>query len=66
MLNTHFNNTLNPQDFDIFVGLDVDKRSISISVFLHGGFLKSQILLDIASQLIYWKTVKTSAPCKNC
>lgn len=36
------NNSLNPQEFDIFVGMDVDKRSISISVFSREGFLKSQ------------------------
>ena len=35
----HF--TLKPLDFDLFIGLDVDKKRISITVVSHNGFLKS-------------------------
>ena len=33
--------TFKPTDFDIFAGLDVDKRSISVTFTNHQGFLKS-------------------------
>jgi transposase len=52
MINTQFNDTLNPQDFDIFVGLDVDKRSLSMSAFCHGGFLKSQKMPNSSEHLL--------------
>ena len=41
MSNTHFNSNLNPREFDIFVGLDVDKRSIAVTFCSEEGFIKS-------------------------
>lgn len=41
-MNTQSNNTFNPREFDIFIGLDVDKRSISMTAFSHEAFIKSQ------------------------
>ena len=33
--------TFIPRDYDVFAGLDVDKRSISVTFTDHQGFLKS-------------------------
>ena len=30
-----------PLDYDLFFGMDVDKKSITISVYCHEGFVKS-------------------------
>ncbi len=30
-----------PLDYDLFFGMDVDKRSITISVYSHDGFVKT-------------------------
>ena len=35
------NQTFIPRDYDVFAGLDVDKRSISVTFTDHHGFLKS-------------------------
>ena len=33
--------TFTPQDYDVFAGLDVDKRSISVTFTNHEGFIRS-------------------------
>src|ERR671910_1768261 len=33
--------TLKPTDYDVFAGLDVDKRSISVTFTNHQGFIRS-------------------------
>ena len=35
------NHTFIPRDYDVFAGLDVDKRSISVTFTDHQGVLKS-------------------------
>lgn len=34
-------NAFIPQDYDLFAGLDVDKRSISVAFSNHQGFIRS-------------------------
>jgi transposase len=46
----HF--TLKRLDFDLFIGLDVDKKSISITVVSHSGFLKSMTIPYNSANLI--------------
>lgn len=36
---THFR--INPLDFDLFCGMDVDKKSISVTFVSHDGFVRS-------------------------
>ncbi len=33
--------TFKPTDYDVFAGLDVDKRSISVTFTNHQGFIRS-------------------------
>ena len=35
------NQTFIPRDYDVFAGLDVDKKSISVTFTNHQGFIKS-------------------------
>ena len=39
-LDPYFN--YKPRDYDIFIGLDVDKKSVSLTAISHEGFLRSQ------------------------
>jgi len=52
MLQTHF--TVKPLEFDLFCGMDVDKKSISITFVSHEGFVKSfKIPYDSANLISY-------------
>ncbi len=44
--------TFIPRDYDVFAGLDVDKRSISVTFTDHQGFLKSLRKPYSAEQLL--------------
>src|SRR5574341_1055444 len=44
--------TFTPQDYDVFAGLDVDKRSLSVTFTTHQGFLRSLRLPYSVAQLL--------------
>lgn len=52
MLNKQSNNSINPEEFDFFVGLDVDKRSISMTAISREGYLKSLKMPYSSRQLL--------------
>lgn len=45
-----------PTDYDIFVGMDVDKRSISLTAVSHEGFIRSQKMPHVVSPLLNFVT----------
>jgi hypothetical protein len=38
--------TIDPRGYDLFVGMDVDKKQIANSVFDHGAFMKSVSMVN--------------------
>src|SRR2546427_10157822 len=44
--------TFIPRDYDVFAGLDVDKRSISVTFTDHQGLLKSLRILNNVENLV--------------
>jgi len=53
---THFR--IKPMEFDLFCGMDVDKKSISITFVSHDGFVRSmKIPYDSANLIQYVRSV---------
>jgi hypothetical protein len=44
--------TVLPRDYDVFAGLDVDKRTLSVTFLTHQGFVRSLRMPSSVDQLL--------------
>src|SRR5687767_2052134 len=54
---------IDPRQYDLFVGMDVDKKQIANSVFDHGAFMKTVNMVNEPKMLIHY--VKKQYPGKR-
>ena len=52
MTNTQYHSTIVPRDYDIFIGLDVDKKRMAVTCVDHGTLQKSLSLPYSGKQLL--------------